>query len=78
MFGYIIFWVLGFIYISYPVYCVLPHTLATGSELGTQLDKELCAKLNEKRDKYIAENPELPKPPPYLLWQCSPVLGVEL
>jgi hypothetical protein len=67
-FGYIIFWVLGFIYISYPVYCVLPHTLATGSELGTQLDKELCAKLNEKRDTFISENPEQPRPPPYL--QC--------
>merc|ERR1712007_421716 len=46
-FGYIIFWVLGLIYISYPVYCILPHTMATGNELGTKLEPKLCAALNE-------------------------------
>merc|ERR1712107_880205 len=50
--------------------CILcaPSHIGHGQRTWTQLDKDLCAKLNQKRDNYIAENPELPKPPPYL--QC--------
>merc|ERR1712137_330158 len=33
-FGWIIFWVLGAIYLSYPAYCILPHTMASGTECG--------------------------------------------
>merc|ERR1712063_111417 len=67
-FGWIIFWVLGAIYLSYPAYCILPHTMVSGTECGTKLDATLCSTLNSHRDEWINMHPTEPQPPPYL--QC--------
>jgi len=68
-FGWVIFWVLGAIYLSYPAYCILPHNMVSGTECGTTLNDTMCATLNAHRNELIMAHPENP-PPEYL--QCPP------